>query len=467
VVEGLVKSGFANENNETVGSEHSVGGTMPYLAYYLSDTKVVPIILSSQTPLVKVQKLGDYLAQLMKGKNWIIVAPVDFAHEVTSQRAEANDAITEGLIRNFDFATLFTLSNEYLDSGPAIGVLLQAMQNIGATDVETLNHTNSGLLLGSQSFLVTSYFEMVFYQAEIPPLTIEGVFSANHEVADLPLGELRTLIVTGDVLLARSVNFQMHQQGDFRLPFQRTAEVLQGADLSLVNLENPIVKDCPLTNEGMVFCGSPEVVEGLTYAGVDIASLANNHCRDRGEAGLRETVNILEKEGIDTLVQGKILVKDVKGARFAFFGYDTVRIAVSDDEVRDSIKKAKSMADIVIVYFHWGVEYVDTPTQKQKDLAHLAIDSGADLVLGSHPHWVQGVEIYQDKLIVYSHGNFIFDQMFSKETKTGVIGRYTFYKEKLVDVEFLPVYMEKFPCPHLLIGDGGKAVLEQMRKRSL
>lgn len=467
VIEDLVGKGFVNEDNETVGSEHSVGGMMPYLAYYLPETKVVPIILSSRTSLVRVQELGDYLTRVIKGQSFVIVAPVDFAHEVTSQEAQANDAVTEGLIRNFDIVTLSILGNEHLDSAPAIGVLLTAMQGVGALDIEILNHGNSGLLLGAQPSSVTSYFEIIFYKTAVPPLTIDRVFSTSHELTGISQDEFRTLIVTGDVLLARSVNFQMHKQKNFKLPFENVADCLQDADLTLINLESPIVENCPLTNEGMVFCGSPQTVEGLVYAGVDIASIANNHCRDRGEIGLQDTVEILAKNNIAALVHGEILIEEVWGLKFAFLGYDTIRAAVSQGGLKSSIENAKKVADVVIIYPHWGIEYVASPTQKQKDLAHLAIDIGADLVLGSHPHWVQGLEIYKDKLIVYSHGNFIFDQMFSEETKTGVIGRYTFYKDKLIDVEFLPVYMKEFPSPHLLEGDEKSKVLDIIEQRSI
>ena len=467
IINNLVDEGFVNDDNETVGNEHSVGGMMPYLAYYLPETKIVPIILSSPASLSRFQILGNYLAQVMADKNWVVVASVDFAHEVTSQEAEVNDAISENLTRQFDIATLFTLGNEYLDSAPAVGMLLQVMQGLGARSVEVLNHTNSGFLFGGQPSLVTSYFETIFYKTAVPSLTIDRVFSTSHELTSISQDELRTLIVTGDVLLARSVNYQMHKQKNFKLPFENVAKVLQDADLTIINLESPIIDNCPLTNEGMVFCGSPQAVEGLIYAGVDIASVANNHCWDRGEGGLQQTVEILQQNKIGALTQGEILIREVRGLKFAFLGYDTIRVAVSDDEIRDSIKKVKALSDVVTVYFHWGVEYVGNPTQKQKDLAHLAIDSGADLVLGSHPHWVQGVEIYKDKLITYSHGNFIFDQMWSEETKTGVIGKYTFYKEKLVDVEFLPVYMENFPSPHLLTGNEKKEVLDIMQQRSI
>jgi poly-gamma-glutamate synthesis protein (capsule biosynthesis protein) len=118
----------------------------------------------------------------------------------------------------------------------------------------------------------------------------------------------------------------------------------------------------------------------------------------------------------------------------------------------------------VVVSFHWGVEYVTEPTQRQIDLAHLAIDAGADIILGNHPHWVQPVEIYKDKCIIYAHGNFVFDQEWSEETKRGVVGRYTFYEGKLVDVEYLPIRIVDYGQPYFLKGTEAEQIMKHMKE---
>lgn len=113
--------------------------------------------------------------------------------------------------------------------------------------------------------------------------------------------------------------------------------------------------------------------------------------------------------------------------------------------------------------FHWGAEYVSVPQSAEGiapddpvEIAHLAVDAGADFIIGNHPHWVQAVELYRGKLIVYAHGNYIFDQMWSYETRVGVIGLYTFYDDKLVRVEFIPTIIEDYAQPRLLsAGEAG------------
>jgi poly-gamma-glutamate synthesis protein (capsule biosynthesis protein) len=133
-------------------------------------------------------------------------------------------------------------------------------------------------------------------------------------------------------------------------------------------------------------------------------------------------------------------VIDVRGIKFGFIGFNGVGRAIDQVGLKAGIARARQQADIVVVQFHWGKEYerqpmadrgVPTPDDPVV-IGHEAIDWGADIVIGNHPHWYQGVEVYHGKLITYAHGNFVFDQMWSEETREGVIGTYTFYGTQLV-----------------------------------
>ena len=302
---------------------------------------------------------------------------------------------------------------------------------------------------------------------EPPSLTLEAIFAQEQpKTATLSAKKTTTLITTGDVGLARSVNFSMVKRNDFSYPFEKTAEVLKKADLTLINLEGPLVKNCPLTNTGLVFCGNPRGIEGMLSARVNLVNLANNHTFDYGQKGLLETVKVLTTAGITPVEPEKIIIKKSKGQKFAFLGYGDVNQKVSEEKVQAQIREAESSANIVVVSFHWGAEYTACPNQRQRDLARLAIDSGADLIIGNHPHWIQAVEIYKEKLIVYSHGNFIFDQMWSKKTGEGIIGKYTFYEDKLIAAEFLPIFIDKTYQPHLLEEKEKEIILKSMEKTS-
>jgi poly-gamma-glutamate synthesis protein (capsule biosynthesis protein) len=127
-----------------------------------------------------------------------------------------------------------------------------------------------------------------------------------------------TLIATGDIIPARYINYQLVSKKDFTLPYQKTAEVLKNADITFANLEAPLIKNCPLTTGGMVFCGDENNIEGLKYAGIDIVSLANNHAGNYGQKGVDNTVSLLNKNGILTTgINGPVFM-EVKGVKFAY-----------------------------------------------------------------------------------------------------------------------------------------------------
>jgi len=261
-------------------------------------------------------------------------------------------------------------------------------------------------------------------------------------------------------------------KNNFLWSYEKTAGILQDADLTLVNLETPLFEGCLPTQQGMSFCGSAQNISGLQFAGVDIVSLANNHAGNYGLEGIDKTTKLLDQSGIKVTGSFGPTYMEVRGMKLAFLGYNEIGhkepgISWAEDEkIKQETSEAKSKADIVVVTFHWGTEYVSQPTKRQKELAHLAVDSGADLIIGNHPHWIQPVEIYKDKIITYAHGNFIFDQMWSEKTREGVLGKYTFYSKQLIDVHFFPVLIDDFGQPHFLEGEEKKRILEEIKDAS-
>lgn len=291
--------------------------------------------------------------------------------------------------------------------------------------------------------------------------------SSDQQVND----QLTSIVVTGDVLLARSVNAKMVQLNNFRWPWERTAVLLRTADITFINLETPLIADCPLSFEGFIFCGDPRGVDGLTFAGVDVASLANNHAGNWGVEGVASTQEILLSQDIESTGVDNFVVKNVKGIRFAFLGFNETGAQtgiplLTEELLTAQILQARAVADVIIVQFHWGQEYTHQPTRSQKYWAHLAIDSGADLVVGNHPHWWQPMEFYQGKLIVYSHGNFMFDQMWSQETREGIVGEYFFQGKNFVDVKFHPVLIENYGQPRWLEGEEKNKILNAVVQES-
>ncbi len=264
--------------------------------------------------------------------------------------------------------------------------------------------------------------------------------------------EIRILITTGDVLLARSINVKNVRTGNFNWPFEKTADILKSADITLINLETPLLDECPPTSTGMVFCGGSHNALGLTFAGVDVVNLANNHMFNYGKNGFEATKRILSESNIQYSGYESDSVIDVRGMRFGFLGYEDFS-QKPENFIKTDIEKLQQRADVIVVSFHWGVEYTHIPTKRQMYLGHLAIDSGADMVVGNHPHWIQPVEIYKHKPIIYAQGNFVFDQMWSEETRHGYIAKMTFVGKEFGDIEFIPIKIMDYGQPMVLDGE--------------
>ena len=310
----------------------------------------------------------------------------------------------------------------------------------------------------------------------VPPLTLDDVFGSSTVRGGLRLdpAKLRTIVATGDVIPARNVDMQIRLQADdFAYPLSGTAGILRQGDLTVINLEAPLIDGCPPSEEGLTFCGRPGFADALVDAGVDVATLENNHIGNYGVEGVDATKDLLTAKGIAWADAYAPVVIDVRGLRFAFVAFNGVGGSFDRELVSRQIAAVRDQADVVVAAFHWGAEYVSVPEaapgiaeDNPVEIAHLAVDAGADLIIGNHPHWVQAVEVYKDRLITYAHGNFIVDQMWSRETTLGVIGRYTFYDTKLVEVEFLPVVIEDYARPRPLEGAEAQAVLDGMRQAS-
>ena len=310
---------------------------------------------------------------------------------------------------------------------------------------------------------------------EVPVLTLQDIFPLRDlSTLRLDPSRLRTLIATGDVIPARNTDVIIRQRGnDFLYPVAATREITSDADLTVVNLEAPLIEGCPYHDSGFTFCGQTGFVAALVAAGVDVVTLENNHIRNYGSQGLAETERTLAASGIDFADRDTAAVRDVRGLKFGFLAFNGLGEMIDREAMKAQIEALRSQVDVVVVAFHWGAEYVSLPQtapglaeDEPVEVAHLAVDAGADLVIGNHPHWVQAVELYKRKFIAYAHGNFIFDQMWSYETRVGVIGRYTFYDDLLVRVEFIPTLIENFAQPVPMEGAEGQAVLDKMRASS-
>lgn len=307
--------------------------------------------------------------------------------------------------------------------------------------------------------------------------TLQTIFDNDISwIATLSAKHLHTIIVTGDVIPARSVNAGVYRRNNPLWPYEKVTQWFkdQNADVVFINLETPLISQCPVTEQGMVFCGDSGNIKGLQAIGTTIASLANNHAGNYGKKGVDATTQSLKNVGITPTGLGKPIYKTLGDITFAFLGFNDIAggekmhgIATAEKEdIRQQIQEARKHADTIIVMFHWGIEYQDQPDERQRYLAYFTIDNGTDLVLSNHPHWIQPVEIYKGKYIMYAHGNFIFDQMWSQKTREGVIGKYIFYDNQLIDVVYTPLQISDYGQASFLEGERKKEVLGNLQKQS-
>lgn len=264
------------------------------------------------------------------------------------------------------------------------------------------------------------------------------------------------LFFVGDMMLARGVESSVEKNfgNDYGKLFENLSE-LKNADILFGNLEGDVSDVGKNVGSEYSFRMNPIILPVLKEAGFDIFSFANNHVGDWSMSAFKDTLSRLEENGILKTGAGKNkedatnpIIIEKNGIRFGFLGFSDVGpiwleakvntsgiLLASDPNLGKIIKNAKIKCDVLIISFHWGEEYKLVHNKKQESLAHTAIDSGADIIIGYHPHVMQDIEEYKGKPIVYSLGNFIFDQHFSKDTMRGMFFSAIYDGKNLIKTE--------------------------------
>lgn len=207
-----------------------------------------------------------------------------------------------------------------------------------------------------------------------------------------------------------SLNARYETEGDPAYFFRNVADIFSADDLTVVNMEGTLTESTARQDKTFAFKGPADYAQVLVEGDVEAASLANNHSQDYGEQSYTDTIDALEAAGIKHFGYDDIAYLDVKGVKVALVGtYELAEHEGIEESMVANIQRARDEgAQVVLVYIHWGVEREYVPNDVQMQLGHAAIDAGADLVIGSHPHVIQGYEVYQGRYIVYSLGNFCF-----------------------------------------------------------
>ncbi len=277
-----------------------------------------------------------------------------------------------------------------------------------------------------------------------------------------------TLLFTGIIVPARCVQAGIEKHNDPGYPYAEVAGMIREADLAVGTLNATISDYPPPTGciPTFVLVGDSRNASALAEAGFDVMSVATNHIKNCGlsncgDRAFLETLDNLHKAGVIPVGAGKNLaealepvVMTIKGVRFsivslgqieamAFAGQDTPGIAVLDDDnLRSAIAAAREVSDVVIAMPHWGPEYSPNPNYYQLHFAKVAVEAGADLVVGNHTHVVQAVQEIEGVQVFYGLGNFVFDQNWSEETQQGVILRVEFEGQRYIGYELIPTRVD-------------------------
>lgn len=262
-----------------------------------------------------------------------------------------------------------------------------------------------------------------------------------------------SVLFVGDIMFDRYIR-QVSERHGYSFPLQKVESLLKNNDMVIGNLEGPITDNQSISldskmgeRNNYVFTFDPKSAQVLANQNIKLVNIGNNHIANFGSAGIESTRDYLMKFGINFFgdpekSSKRMTFENINGLKIAFVNYNQF-MPNARQKTFDDIDEAKNLkSDIIIIYTHWGKEFINEPDQEIKDLAHDFIDAGGDLIIGSHPHVIQPKEEYKNKMIYYSLGNFLFDQYFDSRTQEGLIVkvqidtsskeiRYTDYKIKM------------------------------------
>lgn len=363
------------------------------------------------------------------------------------------------------------------------------------TFVDDITEVNTALLKGEIAFLlpqdvspkyktlaVDSYY---FWNKNLDldkyPLT--KTIEVSEALSVIDRDKISNIYSTGEIIPARAVDrLGLNKYNDYTYLFDYFKDDLIDADISMAMLENSLLGDPEPCTGCMVFRGDDKVAKGIADVGFDMFTTAGNHAGDAGQDGYPNTIKLFNENKIGYSGTGRanddyphIATADLNGMKVGLIGaddiasyywlsnwyqkavdpnysstntnYGTYYFSTTDGGyLHTDEEKTKALAEIkkhyeidyMVVFLSWGIEYTNYPTEHQKDLGKALIDNGADLIIASHPHWVQSIDFYKDVPIIYSMGNFIFDQTHSLETRQGMNVSLTYYGKELKSIELIP-----------------------------
>ena len=357
----------------------------------------------------------------------------------------------------------------------AVGAVERAVDTIAVVPVGRLRPTVAAASVGG-----------------VDPLRDPGDYALSVD-APTPTPPATTVTVVGDIMLGRTVAVAAAAAGDAAAPLRPMQRRLAGADITVGNLESTLSQAGPPQQGGDSFAAPPSVLNGLDEAGFDVLSLANNHTGDYGDQALVQTLERVRRSPIESVGAGRDarrawrpVVLRRNGTSFGFVAFNAIgetpratRRQPGSAEVRmqprtgpldrgdlhrltTTIGTLSRRVDVVVAMPHWGDQYTHEPVPDQRRVGRAMIDAGADIVVGGHPHWTQGIQLRDRQLVVHSLGNFVFDMDFSTQTQEGVLLELVFWGSELKGARFVPYVIGPDYAPRRAFGLRAEAILSAM-----
>ncbi|AEB75434.1 CapA family protein [Clostridium botulinum] len=313
----------------------------------------------------------------------------------------------------------------------------------------------------------------------------ESKTSSNGQASSFKKSEEILLSSVGDCTLGRDDKYSYEgslphvlkqHNNDYSYVFKNVNSIFKNDDITIANFEGTLTTSNAKAVKRFTFKAPMEYAKILTSANIEGVNLSNNHIKDYLEQGFEDTKIALKKENINFFGEDNIWIKEIRGIKFGFLGYkgfsDTPDLL---EKIKNDIDKLKKQNCIVIINFHWGNEGNYTPNTTQQNIAHYSIDNGADLIIGHHPHVLQGIEKYNNKLIFYSMGNFAFGGNKNPRDKDSIITQIKFkisdstlksYDFKIIPCKISSVNYKNDYCPTPAQGNEKSNILNKINNLS-
>lgn len=463
-----------------------------YMVVYFSDG-----VEEDADNVISIHDFGDY--DLAWKRYYVPVVSVKSSLSGITQ--EQFDSLVAGNtveIGSGDYELIVSSNSErYLKTDYSLGVsvpvttdvvsdIYEDVSKIGFISFEELSPKVKVVSLGEQN-LITGFDEYPFVEEvwvkEDPNI---GLFDKIQEIlgdVNFDSDTLSSVVVTGtSVMGARGLYIKSQEVGDPIYPIREIADVLKSADIAHISNESVFLSGCTQRLGTLVFCGTLESFEAFTFAGVDVVGLTGNHILDYGDDNFLATLDLYTKNNIQYFGGGVNFkdahtpaVVEVKGMTFAFLGYNIIPPVSSFatdtepgcaeldmDQMLSDIQDASGKYDFLLIDMQWGNEYESKPLSYQEEYGRAAIDAGADIVTGVHPHWVQKMEYYKDGVIFYGIGNLLFDQMWSQRTREGLMVKHYFYNGKYLGFDLIPTIVYEGAQPRPVGGDDAERIINYL-----